>query len=124
MSKFDAKIAFPTSDKVTIDEHFGHAKEFIFYSVKDHEVVSSECLTPPPHAPGVIPKFIVAQGATVIITGGMGKMAVDMLKEQGVDVILGASGNLEENLKVFLEGELSSTSSACNHHGHGHGHHH
>jgi hypothetical protein len=39
---------------------------------------------------------------------------------------MGAIGNMEENLKVYLSGDLESTGSVCNHdhdHGqHGHGH--
>lgn len=110
------KIAFPTNDRVTVEEHFGHAKEFAFALVEDNEVVSTDYIVPPPHAPGVIPEFVKNQGATAIITGGMGGMAVNIFKDNGIDVILGASGSIEESLKVYMAGNLKSTGSVCDHH--------
>lgn len=109
------KIAFPTNDRSNVEEHFGHAKEFAFYVVENGKVSSSEYMTPPPHAPGVIPEFVHSQGADVIITGGMGGMAVNLFKEKGVEVILGATGSIDENLNTFVSGDLASTGSVCDH---------
>ena len=48
-------------------------------------------------------------------------MAVNMFKEKNVDVILGAVGAVESNLKEYLSGMLESTGSVCAHeHGEGH----
>ena len=68
-----------------------------------------------PIAPGVIPKFVGEQGADVIITGGMGGMAVDLFKQQNIEVILGAAGTISENLADFIKGNLESTGSVCDH---------
>lgn len=111
----DLKVAFPTNNRVDVEEHFGHAKEFAFVVVKDGTVVDTEYVVPPAHAPGVIPEFVKDQGATAIITGGMGGMAVNIFKENGIEVILGAKGSIEESLKVYMEGNLESTGSACDH---------
>ena len=51
----------------------------------------------------------------MIITGGMGGMAVNLFKEKGVDVILGATGSIDENLNTFVSGDLASTGSVCDH---------
>ena len=115
MADFDMRVAFPTNDRVKVEEHFGHAKEFAFANVKDGKVISTEYQTPPAHSPGVIPAFVGEQGATVIITGGMGGMAVNLFKEQNIDVILGATGSIEDTLKTYIEGELASTGSVCDH---------
>lgn len=112
----DMKVAFPTNDRVSVEEHFGHAKEFAFAVVKDNKVESTEYVVPPAHAPGVIPEFVKNQGATAIITGGMGGMAVKIFKDNGIDVILGAKGSIEESLKFYMEGNLESTGSVCDHH--------
>lgn len=122
MSDFDMRVAFPTNDRIHVEEHFGHAREFAFFNVKNGEILGTEYLTPPPHAPGVIPAFVGDNGATAIITGGMGQMAVNLFKERGVEVILGAQGTIEETLAVYIEGELASTGSVCNH-DHDHDHH-
>lgn len=115
MIDFDMRVAFPTNDRASVEEHFGHAKEFAFANIKDGKVVSTEYLTPPPHAPGVIPAFVGDNKATAIITGGMGGMAIDLFKQRGVEVILGAKGSIDETLATYISGNLDSTGSACEH---------
>ncbi len=111
----EMKVAFPTNDRIHVEEHFGHAKEFAIASVKEGKVEGISYIVPPPHAPGVIPAFVNDQGAAAIITGGMGGMAVKMFKDYGIEVILGARGPIEEALTVYLEGNLESTGSVCSH---------
>ena len=113
-SKEIIKIAFPTSDKVTIDAHFGHAKEFCVYTVTGNEILAVTHITPPEHAPGVIPRFLADYDCDVIITGGMGRKAVSMFDEAGIDVILGALGRVDVNLSEYLGGFLTSKESICN----------
>ncbi|MBP6281287.1 MAG: NifB/NifX family molybdenum-iron cluster-binding protein [Leptotrichiaceae bacterium] len=121
------KIAFPTNDRKTVEEHFGHCSEFVIYNVENGKILNSEFIVPPPHAPGVIPNFLGQFGIHTIITGGMGQMAINIFKENNIEVILGATGSIEETLEVYLGGELESTGSACSHHhgddhDHDHGH--
>lgn len=112
------KVAFPTNDRTHVEEHFGHAKEFAFVLVKGDRVESTEYVVPPAHAPGVIPQFVKDQGAELIISGGMGGMAVNLFKDYGIEVILGASGSIEHSLGIYLSGNLESTGSVCDHHHH------
>jgi len=124
--KKNIKVAFPTNDRVMVEEHFGHCREFVIYNIENGNIVNSEFVTPPPHAPGVIPNFLGQFGIDTIITGGMGQMAINIFKTNNIEVILGATGDIQSNLKVYLEGNLDSTGSACSHHhgdGDGHGHH-
>ena len=56
-----------------------------------------------------------------------GVNALSYFKENNIEVILGATGSIEETLEVYLGGELESTGSACSHHhgddhDHDHGH--
>lgn len=114
-------IAFPTSNRNTIDGHFGHTKEFAIYVVEGNNVKDVKFVTPPPHEPGVLPRFLGEQGIDVIVTGGMGQMAVNLFNNQGIDVILGAQGSIDANLNEYLGGILESTGSSCTHE---HGDHH
>lgn len=116
-------IAFPTSDRVTVDGHFGHTKEFALYIIEDNVVSEINFVTPPPHEPGVLPKFLASNDVDVIVTGGMGRMAINLFKQNNIEVILGAAGTMNQNLKEYLGGSLESTGSACSHeHGEHHGH--
>jgi predicted Fe-Mo cluster-binding NifX family protein len=109
-------IAIPSNDGDNVEEHFGHCRQFILVNVENGKEVSREAVPPPQHAPGVFPAFLAEKGAEVIITGGMGARAVNLFKQNGIDVILGATGSIEKNLGEFLQGELASTGSVCNHH--------
>ncbi len=109
------RISFPTSDKVTVDAHFGHTKEFVIYTVKNNEVTDVVYLTPPLHKPGILPEFLGQQEVDVMITGGMGQMAVDLFQRQNIDVILGAKGRIDVNLNEYLGGFLTTQGSVCDH---------
>jgi len=108
-------IAIPSNDGVMVETHFGHCRQFVLITEENGAEISRKSINPPQHAPGVFPAFLAEQGANVIITGGMGARAIGLFKENNIDVILGAVGSIDENLKVFLEGELASTGSACTH---------
>ena len=114
-------IAFPTSDRVTVDGHFGHTKEFALYVVQGTEIKDVTFVTSPPHEPGLLPRFLGENGIDVIVTGGMGQMAVNLFNQQNIDVILGARGTIESNLNEYMGGALQSTGSSCDH---SHGDHH
>ncbi len=109
------KIAVPSNDGVMVETHFGHCRQFVIIDVVDGAETSRRSVEPPAHAPGVFPAFLAGEGASVIITGGMGGRAVDLFKQNNIDVILGATGPIDENLKIFLEGNLASTGSVCTH---------
>ena len=65
------KFAIPLADgKLT--PHFGHCQEFALIDVEDKQIKNKEFLVPPPHEPGVLPKWLRDLEANVIIAGGMG----------------------------------------------------
>jgi ATP-binding protein involved in chromosome partitioning len=111
----ESKIAFPTNDGTTVESHFGHCKQFALYTMSDQEITNKEYIDAPAHVPGLFPKFLGELKATAIITGGMGQRAIDLFKDQNIDVILGASGNIDDILNEYMGGSLYSKGSACTH---------
>ena len=109
------KIGIPTNDRKTVEGHFGHCKEFAFFEIENGKIIDTSYIAPPPHAPGVIPSFLAEKKANVIICGGMGQMAINLFKENNIEVILGANGSVEDNLQKFLKGDLVTSGSACEH---------
>ncbi|MDC7224264.1 MAG: NifB/NifX family molybdenum-iron cluster-binding protein [Spirochaetales bacterium] len=109
------RIGVPTNDRINVESHFGHCKEFALIDCENGEVKETAFVTSPPHKPGVMPQFLADNRANVILTGGMGQMAVNLFKENDIDVILGATGSIEENVQVYLSGNLESTGSVCEH---------
>ena len=100
--------------------HFGHCETFVFFDTEDGRIVAENPVPNPGHKPGFLPNFLADNGAKVIIAGGMGGGAVDIFNERGVEVILGAQGNVRENVAAYLAGKLQSTGSVCQHHDHEH----
>ena len=111
------KIAIPTAGGV-LCMHFGHCEQFAFVSVDQEkkEVLGVEFLNPPPHEPGVLPRWVAEQGAKLVIAGGMGARAQSLFTEQGVQVVVGAMGGKpEEIVKAYLDGNLEVGQNVCDH---------
>lgn len=111
------KIAV-ASDGGKVTGHFGHCESFIVFETEEEKIVKKENVPNPGHRPGFLPKFLHEKGVEVIISGGMGGAAIDIFNENNIEVIIGAKGEAEENIKSYLKGELQSTGSVCHQHAH------
>ena len=71
---------------------------------------------PPPHEPGVLPAWLHDLGASVIIAGGMGGRAIDLFKQNSINVIIGAPAlEPEELVKSYLNNTLATGANVCDH---------
>ena len=109
------KFAIPLAEgKLTA--HFGHCQEFALVEVEDNQIKNKETLVPPPHEPGVLPKWLHDLGTNVIIAGGMGARALDLFAQNNIKVIVGASAlTPEELVKQYLDNTLQSGGNVCDH---------
>ena len=115
------KIAMP-KDGEMLNQHFGQSKSFWIVKVENNQMVdrkelSSETLQ---HNHAGLSGLFLAEGVSLVITGGIGKPALDALKENGLEVIKGASGKCEEVLEKYLNGRLDDKNVTCNHTGEHH----
>lgn len=111
------KIAIPLAEG-KLCMHFGHCEQFALLEVdeKTRQVTGTRLLTPPPHEPGVLPRWLHQQGASVIIAGGMGQRAQGLFAENGVRVVVGAPAAAPEQLVAdYLAGTLVSGANVCDH---------
>jgi len=111
------KIAIPTADG-KLAMHFGHCEQFAIIDVNDEtkEIISEDYLTPPPHEPGVLPKWLADQGANCIISGGMGGRAQSLFTNNNIQVITGAASGIPRDLvKDFLDNKLLTGDNLCDH---------
>ncbi len=106
-------IAFATDNKNGLDSlvsaHFGRAPYYVFVEVENKEVknvTEKESPFSEGHSPGEVPMFVSQNGASVIISGGMGQRAIENFKNLGVTPIVGVSGTVKDILSDFLEGKL------------------
>jgi len=111
------KIAIPLADG-KLSAHFGHCEQFALVSVDPESkiITKQDLLTPPPHEPGVLPRWLAQQGATAIIAGGMGQRAQALFAENNIEVIVGAPAETPEELvSNYLAGSLEAGENICDH---------
>lgn len=111
------KIAVPTANGI-LCMHFGHCEKFVIVDVDDASkaITHKEDAVPPPHEPGVLPKWLHEKGANVIIAGGMGSRAQQFFAQYGIKVVVGAPAEHPQTVILdYLKGTLISGSNVCDH---------
>jgi predicted Fe-Mo cluster-binding NifX family protein len=109
------KIAIPIAEG-KLAAHFGHCQEFALIEVENNEIKKTEMLQPPPHEPGVLPRWLKEMGADVIIAGGMGQKALSLFAENGINVVIGAEREEPHKLvKGYLADSLVTGVNLCDH---------
>ena len=109
------KIAIPLAQG-KLAMHFGHCEQFALLDIENGDIKEKALLTPPPHEPGVLPKWLTELGANLIIAGGMGQRASNLFGQAGITVITGAPSLPPEDLaKQYLSGTLVTGANLCDH---------
>ena len=111
------KIAVPTAaGKLCM--HFGHCEKFVIVDVDEatKTITGKEDVVPPPHEPGLYPKWLHEKGVTVIIGGGMGMRAQQFFQQYGIQVVVGAPPEHPQTVVLsWLKGELVTGGNTCDH---------
>jgi len=111
------KIAIPLAAG-RLGMHFGHCEQFALVDgdANGGKTLQTTLMTPPPHEPGLLPRWLHQQGAQVIIAGGMGQRAQQLFAPSGVKVVVGAPPETPETLvSAYLKGGLQCGDNACDH---------
>ena len=102
------KIAVP-ADNGLVSAHFGHCPSFeVFEADEAVGVVLSRSRQPAPaHEPGKIPRWLKELGVDVVLSGGMGRRALELFSELGIEAVSGGSGlSVDEAVQGYLNGSL------------------
>ena len=111
------RIAIPIVDG-QLCMHFGHCAHFALVDVDDSSkaIGQTRLVEPPPHEPGVLPKWLHDQGATVILAGGMGSRAQQLFAQNDIQVVVGCPSEKPETIVMaFLSGSLQTGHNTCDH---------
>ncbi|MCB8994430.1 MAG: NifB/NifX family molybdenum-iron cluster-binding protein [Bacteroidales bacterium] len=96
--------------------HFGHCQQFAIVEVENNTITGEKLVTPPPHEPGLLPKWLSEKGVTNVIAGGMGQRALDLFNAQNIKVNVGAQPKSSKELvSDWLEDSLVTGNNACDH---------
>jgi len=111
------KIAIPLAEG-RLCMHFGHCEQFAIIDAEAEEkkITNTTMLTPPPHEPGLLPRWLKEMGADVIIAGGMGQRAQQLFTQSGITVLVGAPAETPEILvEAYLNNSLQTGDNVCDH---------
>ena len=111
------KIAIPCADK-NLCNHFGHCEEFAILEADKEtmQIRETRFETPPPHEPGLLPRWLGQKQIDLVIAGGMGTGAQQLFCSQGITVITGAPAGTPEAIALdYLKGALETGQNCCDH---------
>ncbi|MDX8339835.1 NifB/NifX family molybdenum-iron cluster-binding protein [Draconibacterium sp. IB214405] len=110
------KIAVPVDESGILDGHFGHCKYFAVLDVEDSTIINEERVTPPPHEPGLLPKWLAEKGVTDVLAGGMGHKAIQIFNYNDVNVFVGAPKlSAAELVQGYLKETIDFSANYCDH---------
>ena len=115
------KIAIPNNGNM-VNQHFGMSESFVIATIEDKKILTVEEISAAEfaHQHQGLADLLVKNGATVVITGGIGGGAIAGLKQNGLQVIKGASGEYLKVINEYINGTLEDKDVVCNHHGEHH----
>jgi predicted Fe-Mo cluster-binding NifX family protein len=120
------KIAVPVTANGQIDGHFGHCEFYSLYTISDkNEITDKQIINSEPGCgcKSNIASTLAENGVTIMLAGGIGGGAINVLNSAGIEVLRGCSGNAEEVVKQFVAGMVKDSGESCQqheHHGEGH----
>jgi len=106
------RIAIPSEGQM-VSAHFGRCPEFTLVDVEDRQVKNRRTIKNPGHVPGFLPKFLKEQQADCIVSAGMGMRARELFAQEGIEVLLGVEGPVDEVVQRLCDGTLESGESLC-----------
>lgn len=130
------KICVPTIGENGLDnqigEHFGRVPTYTIVDIDTNEVKVVENTSEHMGGRGHPPEIMAREGVNIMVCRGLGRRAIMMFEELGIDVYIGASGTVRDAVELFKQGKLqkASESDACgkhafrDHHRHDLGHFH
>jgi len=113
------KIAVPVNWLNQIDGHFGHCEFFNVYSISDDKnIIGIEVIksTQGCGCKSNISEILSRFGVTVMLAGGIGSGAINVLNNAGIEVIRGCSGNPEDIVKEYISGSITDNGISCSQH--------
>jgi len=123
------KIAVPVTNDDQIDNHFGHCAFYKVFTVSENNVITGEKVIKSEEGCGCksnIASVLAAQGVTIMLAGGIGNGAINVLNKEGIEVVRGCSGKPDDVVNQYIAGLLVDSGESCKshdeHHVDGHEH--
>ncbi len=112
------KIAVPVTSSNQIDGHFGHCEFYNIYTVSETKKIVETKRMDSPQGCGCksnIASVLAEAGVKIMLAGGIGNGAINVLNRNGIEVVRGCSGSAEVIVNLFIEGQICDSGSSCSH---------
>lgn len=113
------KIAVPVKADGQVDNHFGHCEAYKVFAVSDESEISEIEEIKSEQGCGCksnIAGVLAAKGISVLLAGGIGNGAINVLKNAGINVVRGCEGSAAENVRQYVAGTIIDSGEVCHHH--------
>lgn len=113
------KIAVPVTSNNQIDSHFGHCDSYGVYTISEKNEITDFKTVKSPEGCGCksdIASVLASDGVKVMLAGGIGGGAINVLNNSGIEVIRGCSGKADEIVKLYVNGLVKDSGSSCHQH--------
>lgn len=110
-----------TYENGNIFQHFGHTAQFKIYDIEDNKITDEQVVGTLGSGHGALAGFLSDNNVNVLICGGIGDGAKTALKNAGIQLYGGVSGNADQAVQSLLAGDLNYNPFVkCSHHEHEH----
>jgi predicted Fe-Mo cluster-binding NifX family protein len=124
------KICIPTLGEEGLNnhvgEHFGRVPTYTIIDLDTNEVRVIPNTSEHMGGCGYPPEIMAREGVNILVCRGLGRRAITMFEEMGIEVYIGAFGTVKDAINDFKEGRLKKAgmSDACGQHAFQDQHHH
>ena len=112
------KVAIPVSENNEVEDHFGHCDYYNIYTISDDNSVMSVEELPSEEGCGCksnIASVLANQGVEVMLAGGIGAGAINVLNRSNISVVRGCSGDVEILIDQYLNNLIEDSGESCAH---------
>lgn len=116
------RVCVPTEGPGGLDavvgEHFGRVPTYTIYNAETGEVEVVDNTSEHAGGSGLPAQILAGLGIDVLLCSGLGRRAIGILSENGIEVCTGVSGTAREAIAAWKGGRLSAASEgdACQRH--------
>jgi len=113
------RVCVPTEGPGGLDdlvgEHFGRVPSYTIYNSETGEVEVVDNTSEHAGGSGLPAQILAGLGIDVLLCSGLGRRAIGLLSENGIEVCVGLSGTAREAIEAWKGGEVSEASEgdAC-----------
>ncbi len=115
------RIAIPITRSNEVDDHFGHCEYYRIFDVSENKDVKELVTIKSEQGCGCksnIAGVLAGNGVTIMLAGGIGGGAINVLNYAGIEVVRGCSGNAMDVVNQYVTGSITDSGESCAAHDH------